>query len=60
LADLGAYTETQTKVGHLYADKDAWTKKAILNVAHSGKFSSDRTIAEYANEIWDAKPCPVD
>jgi starch phosphorylase len=60
LADLGAYTETQTKVGHLYADKDAWMKKAILNVAHSGKFSSDRTIAEYANEIWNAKSCPVD
>jgi starch phosphorylase len=38
---------------------DAWTRKAILNVAGSGKFSSDRTIAEYASEIWDAEPCPV-
>ena len=43
----------------LYADRDAWSKKSILNVACSGKFSSDRTIAEYARDIWDAKPCPV-
>ena len=39
---------------------DAWARKAILNVAHSGKFSSDRTIAEYAADIWGAEPCPVD
>ena len=37
----------------------AWARKAILNVAASGKFSSDRTIAEYATEIWKAAPCPV-
>jgi starch phosphorylase len=59
LADLDSYTETQTKVGRLFADPDAWNRMAILNVAHSGKFSSDRTIAEYAKDIWDAKPCPV-
>jgi glycogen phosphorylase len=43
----------------LYADGDAWARKAILNLAASGKFSSDRTIAQYAGEIWHAKPCPV-
>ncbi len=43
----------------LYADPDAWARKAILNVASSGKFSSDRTIAEYAADIWHVKPCPV-
>jgi len=59
LADLGAYTETQTRVAKLYADRPAWERKAILNIASSGKFSSDRTITEYANEIWHAKPVVV-
>ena len=43
----------------LYGDPQAWARKAILNVASSGKFSSDRTIAEYAPQIWNVKPCPV-
>jgi starch phosphorylase len=60
LADLTGYVETQRKVAALYADPLAWAAKAIHNVARSGKFSSDRTIAEYAREIWGAKPCPVD
>ena len=59
LADLTAYAQTQTKVGELYKQPDAWTRKAILNVAYSGKFSSDRTIAEYAEQIWRARPCPI-
>ena len=60
LADLTAYAETQARVGALYADPDAWARKAIMNVAGSGKFSSDRTIAEYAEQIWGAKPSPVE
>jgi starch phosphorylase len=59
LADLTAYTEAQRKVGALYADPEAWARKAILNVGSSGKFSSDRTIAEYAADIWKAEPSPV-
>src|SRR5262245_565453 len=59
LADLVSYLETDGNLCVLYADPDAWARKAILNVASSGKFSSDRTIAEYAADIWHAKPCPV-
>src|SRR5262245_48936090 len=59
LADLSAYARAQEKVGELYRQLDAWARKAILNVAHSGKFSSDRTIAEYAADIRRVKPCPV-
>jgi starch phosphorylase len=59
LADLTAYAQAQQQLGQLYTDQDAWTRKAIINVASSGKFSSDRTIAEYAAEIWNASPCPV-
>jgi starch phosphorylase len=59
LADLTAFCEAHERLGALYADPDAWAHKAILNIASSGKFSSDRTIAEYTNEIWKAKPCPV-
>jgi len=59
LADLKAYVEADQRLGALYADPKAWARKAVLNVAASGKFSSDRTIAEYANQIWGVKPCPV-
>jgi starch phosphorylase len=59
LADLTAYARTQERVGALYADPEGWARKAVLNVACSGKFSSDRTIAEYAADIWNAEPCPV-
>ena len=48
LADLASYAAPQARVSDLYADRDEWARKAILNVACSGKFSSDRTIAEYA------------
>src|SRR5579862_8262861 len=59
LADLKAYLEADRLVNELYADPDAWGRKTILNVAASGKFSSDRTIGEYNSEIWKAAPCPV-
>jgi starch phosphorylase len=59
LADLTGYVHTQETVAALYGDRRAWARMAIHNVARSGKFSSDRTILEYANEIWGAKPCPV-
>jgi starch phosphorylase len=59
LADLTAYCQAQEKLGALYADPGAWAHQAILNVASAGKFSSDRTIAEYASDIWKVKPCPV-
>jgi starch phosphorylase len=59
LADLTSYLDADRRLLDLYADPQGWTRKAILNIAGSGKFSSDRTIAEYAAEIWGAKPCPV-
>jgi len=59
LADLTSYLQAHEQIGALYADPDAWAQKAILNVASAGKFSSDRTIAEYAADIWKLEPCPV-
>jgi starch phosphorylase len=59
LADLPSYCRAQEAAGALYANPSAWARKAILNVASSGKFSSDRTIAEYARDIWKAEPCPI-
>jgi starch phosphorylase len=59
LADLTSYLQAHEQIGALYADPDAWAHKAILNVASAGKFSSDRTIAEYAADIWKLEPCPV-
>ena len=59
LADLRAYGEAHERLEQFYRDRQAWTRSAILNVASSGKFSSDRTIAQYASEIWNVAPCPV-
>jgi starch phosphorylase len=59
LADLKSYLDANDRLGTLYADPHAWVRKVILNIAASGKFSSDRTIAEYADEIWSVKACPV-
>jgi starch phosphorylase len=56
LADYASYIETQDEVDRLYRQPDEWTRKAILNVAGMGIFSSDRAIAEYAEQIWHARP----
>jgi starch phosphorylase len=60
LVDLKSYLEADQRLLDLYSDQQAWQARAILNVGSSGKFSSDRTIAEYATGIWNVKPCPVD
>ncbi len=59
LADFDAYVACQEKVAQAFLDQKAWARMCLHNIAHSGKFSTDRTIAEYAREIWDIKPCPV-
>jgi starch phosphorylase len=59
LADLTDYARTHAQVGALFADPEAWARKALINVGSSGRFSSDRSIAEYATQIWNVKPCPV-
>ncbi|HTS65809.1 MAG TPA: glycogen/starch/alpha-glucan phosphorylase [Candidatus Acidoferrales bacterium] len=59
LADLTSYLEADGRLTRLYADPDAWARMAILNVAGSGKFSSDRTIADYASQIWHVETCPI-
>ena len=59
LADFRAYSDAQARVDAAYRDQSKWAKMAILNTARMGKFSSDRTIHEYAKEIWDLAPVPV-
>jgi starch phosphorylase len=59
LADLADYSRVHGEAAAAYAHPESWARKAIINVACSGKFSSDRTIMEYANEIWDLRPSPV-
>ncbi len=60
LADYEAYVTCQRHVGGVFRDAEEWTRRAIRNVAASGRFSSDRTIREYAEEIWKAVPVKVD
>jgi glycogen phosphorylase len=59
LADLNSYLEADQRMRDWYANPRDWARKAILNVASSGRFSSDRSITEYAKDIWGAKPCPI-
>jgi glycogen phosphorylase len=59
LADMDAYRAIHASITHDYKDNRTWTRKAILNVARMGKFSSDRTIQEYAHEIWNIRAFPA-
>ena len=58
LADYASYVDTQLKVDALYAQPEEWARKAIINMANMGTFSSDRTIAQYAREIWNIPVAP--
>ena len=60
LADYQAYIDCQQKVSQAYQDKDYWTRMSIINAANMGKFSSDRTIWEYCEEIWKVKPVKIE
>jgi starch phosphorylase len=59
LADLTSYAEAQSRVAAAYADRDGWARKVVRNIAGSARFSSDRTIGDYAADIWHTRPCPV-
>lgn len=58
LADLPSYIQAQELASQEYQQPEIWTRKAILNVAHMGKFSSDRTVSEYARDVWHIRPVP--
>ncbi|GAB6905915.1 glycogen phosphorylase [Desulfosarcina cetonica] len=58
LADYRSYVDTQEDVGRLFLNRDEWARKSILNTARMGKFSSDRSVQDYANRIWELKPLP--
>jgi len=59
LADMKSYIEAQDRVEALYREPREWDRRALINVARAGRFSSDRTVAEYARDIWHIKPCEV-
>ena len=60
LKDFESYREAQARVDAAYKDRRNWAKKALKNIANAGKFSSDRTIMEYAREIWNIEPTEID
>ncbi|MGK7885984.1 MAG: glycogen/starch/alpha-glucan phosphorylase [Crocosphaera sp.] len=60
LADYKSYVECQEKVSQAYKDQDNWSKMSILNVARMGKFSSDRSIQDYCNNIWNTQPVSIE
>jgi glycogen phosphorylase len=59
-ADYQSYIDCQDRVAKAYQDQDNWTRMSILNSARMGKFSSDRSIQEYCDQIWQIKPVTVD
>jgi starch phosphorylase len=59
-ADFDAYVEAEAAAAQAYTDRRSWSRKALLNIAGSARFSSDETVAQYANEIWRIRPVPVD
>ena len=60
LADNKAYVDCQKQVSEAYKDQDNWVRMSILNAARMGKFSSDRSIQEYCDQIWNIKPVPIE
>lgn len=60
LKDFSSYAEAQERLERIYKNKDEWARMAVINTAKSGKFSSDRTIREYAKEIWNLKPMRIE
>ncbi|MBR4189775.1 MAG: glycogen/starch/alpha-glucan phosphorylase [Kiritimatiellae bacterium] len=59
LDEFAAYVAKQAEIAKVYEQPDRWSRMCLMNIANSGKFSTDRTIAEYAKEIWHITPCPV-
>ena len=60
LDEFPAYVAKQAEIAKVYEDPLRWSRMCLMNIANSGKFSTDRTIAEYAREIWHITPCPVE